>query len=56
MSFNLSINFESFEELDNFVRDMNKFKLWKSKQGKKKEKQTHPDNEIDEQKFNFTDD
>ena len=56
MSFNLTINFESFEELDNFVRDMNKFKIWKSKQDKKKEKQIHPDNEIDEQKFNFTDD
>ena len=55
MSFNLTINFESFEELDNFVRDMNKFKIWKSKQDKKKEKQAHPDNEIDEQ-FIFKDD
>ena len=55
MSFNLSISFKSFEELDNFVSDINKFKLWKNKQEKKKEKQKYPENEINEQ-FNFTDD
>ena len=53
MRFNFSINFESFEELDNFDRDMNKYYLLKNKQEKKKEKQTNPEIEIIKQ-FNFT--
>ena len=36
-----------------YVSDINKLKIWKSKQEKKKERQTHPDNEFDEQ-FSFT--
>jgi hypothetical protein len=55
MSFNLSIQFSTFEELEFFVHDMNKYKNWKSKQEKKKEKQTHQDIEINEQ-FTFTSD
>ena len=55
MSFNLSIQFDTFEDLEKFVHDMNKYKNWKSKQEKKKEKQTHLDIEVNEQ-FSFTDD
>ena len=55
MSFNLSFNFETFEDLECYVHHVNKFKLWKSKQEKTKEKQTHLENKIDEQ-FSFTDD
>ena len=36
MSFNLSIQFSTFEELEFFVHDMNKYKNWKSKQEKRK--------------------
>ena len=38
MSFYLSINFSTFEDLELYVRDVNKFKIRKSKQEKKKEK------------------
>jgi len=55
MSFNLSIQFDTFEDLEAFIADMNKYKKWKSKQEKKKEKQTHLDIEVNEQ-FSFTDD
>ena len=53
MSFNLLMNFKTFKDSYNFVRDKNKFKIWKIKQEKKKAK--HPENEITEQ-YNFTDD
>ena len=45
----------TFEDLKCYVCDVNKFKIWKSKQEKKKENQKRRENEIDEQ-FNFTDD
>ena len=53
MSLKMSINFETFEDLECYVRDVNKFKLWKSKQEKRKK--SNPDNETNEQ-FSFTDD
>ena len=55
MSFNLNINFNTFEELELFINDMNKYKHWKSKQEKKKEKVNHQDNQTDNQ-FSFTND
>ena len=36
MSFNLTINFESYEDIQLFINDMNKFKQWKTKQDNKK--------------------
>ena len=56
MSFNLSIQFDTFEDLEAFIADMNKYKKWKSKQEeKKKEKPINDDTEVVEQ-FTFTDD
>jgi hypothetical protein len=55
MSFNLSIQFDTFEDLEAFIADMNKYKKWKSKQEKKKEKPMNDDTEVVEQ-FTFTDD
>ena len=48
------LNVEFFKELDYFVCDINKLKLWMNKQEKKKEILTHSDNEINEQ-VDFTD-
>ena len=42
MSFNLTINFDKFEDLEKFVSDMNKYKNWKSKQEKKERKTNAP--------------
>ena len=36
MSISININFDTFEELEVFIADMNKYKKWKSKQEKKK--------------------
>ena len=40
MSFSLSIYLSTFEDLDCYVHDVNKFKIWKSKQGKKRKTNT----------------
>ena len=55
MSISININFDTFEDLEIFIADMNKYKKWKSKQEKKKEKPTNDDTEIVEQ-FTFTED
>ena len=55
MSISISLNFDSFEDLEGFIADMNKYKKWKSKQEKKKEKPMNDDTEVVEQ-FTFTDD
>jgi len=52
MSISLNLTFDSFEDLEIFIVDMNKFKKWKSKQEKKKEK---TDDTVEE-KFEFTND
>ena len=36
MRFNLSIKFLTFEDFECYVRDVNMFKLWKSKQKKER--------------------
>ena len=52
MSFNLSINFDTFEDLESFVNNMNKYKVWKNKQEKKKGKQINqPKDEDDQHSF-----
>ena len=55
MSISININFDTFEDLEIFIADMNKYKKWKSKQEKKKEKPTNDDTETVEQ-FTFTED
>ena len=55
MSISININFDTFEDLEIFIADMNKYKKWKSKQQNKKEKPTNEDTEIGEQ-FTFTED
>jgi hypothetical protein len=55
MSISISLNFDSFEDLELFIADMNKYRKWKSKQQNKKEKPTNEDTETGEQ-FNFTED
>ena len=55
MSISISLNFDSFEDLEGFIADMNKFKKWKSKLEKKKEKPMNDETEVVEQ-FTFTDD
>jgi len=55
MSISLNISFENLEDLEIFISDMNRFKKWKSKQIKKKEKPINTDNEVVET-FNITDD
>ena len=36
MSFNFTINFDSFEQLNNYIEDLNKYKKWKEKKENKK--------------------
>jgi len=48
MSFNLTINFDKFEDLESFVNDINKFKNWKSKQENKKKNQIKEPTEIND--------
>ena len=55
MSIRISLNFDSFEDLELFIADMNKYRKWKSKREKKKEKPTNEDTETGEQ-FTFTED
>ena len=55
MSISISLNFDSFEDLELFIADMNKYRKWKSKQQNKKEKPTNEDTETGEQ-FTFTED
>ena len=48
MSFNLTINFDKFEDLELFVNDINKYKTWKSKQEIKKKNQIKEPSEIND--------
>ena len=48
MSFNLTINFDKFEDLELFVNDINKYKTWKSKQEIKKKNQIKEPTEIND--------
>ena len=56
MSISINLSFDSFEELEIFIADLNKYRKWKSKQEKKKEKSTNDDNETVEEKFEFVND
>ena len=48
MSFNLTINFDKFEDLELFVNDINKYKTWKSKQEFKKKNQIKEPSELND--------
>ena len=48
MSFNLTINFDKFEDLELFVNDINKYKTWKSKQEIKKKNQIKEPSELND--------
>ena len=48
MSYTLTLNFDNYELLCDFISDMNKFKNWKSKQEIKKKNQTKDPIEIND--------
>ena len=48
MSFTLTLEFPNYEELAEFICDMNKFKNWKSKQKNKEKNQMKEPIEINE--------
>jgi hypothetical protein len=48
MSFNLTINFDKFEDLELFVNDINKYRNWKSKQEIKKKNQIKEPSELND--------
>ena len=50
MSFNLTINFDKFEDLESFVNYINKFKNWKSKQEIKKKTELESETKLEVKK------